>query len=201
MNPEIIIGAVTAIASLVLPVAILWIVFGPGSNSASKKLEQWGSAAVAGPINTAIDAWVKVALIATALGVGVWVLESELSSRNPHLRQGGVIPGTAPPPPPTFGAAGGIGFQKGGFGVQQGVSAGGPGAPQVQYVDTGSGSESRAGYRGYSPSYRGERRPSRAERRTDTQANVAENRARIAAAQAKEQKARSGGGYTRRRSA
>ena len=195
--PEIIAAAITALAGLLLPAAILYLVFGPGSTSNAKKIENFGSAIVQGPVNTAVNAWVKVALIFSAIGVGVWVLESELSSKNPNLRQGGLIPGTAPPQPPTFGAAGGIGFQKGGFGVQQGVSAGGPGAPQVQYVDTGGGSESS--HRGYTPSYRSEPRSSRAERRTGRQANVAENRARIAAAQAKEQKAREGGGYQRRR--
>lgn len=196
MAPEVIAAAITAIASLILPAAVIYLVFGPGSNGNAQKIENFGGAIVQGPVNTAVNAWVKVALIFTGLGVGVWVLESELSSRHPSLRGSGIVPGTGPPAPPTFGAAGGIGFQKGGFGVQQGVSAGGPGAPAVQYVPTGEG----GGGSRYTPLYgRGERRPSRAERRTGRQANVAENRARIAAAEAKAEKARAGGGFARRR--
>ncbi len=136
--PLAIIAIVGVLADLVLPGVLIYIVFGPGSTSNAQKLGNWGSALITPAINTAINAYVKVAVIFVVIGGVVYVLETQYAKHEGQTLPAPPVQALGPPPPPTFGASGGIGFQKGGVGFSQGVGLG-QAAPVLQPSGEGSG--------------------------------------------------------------
>ena len=195
--PELIIAAVTAIAGLILPGVVIYLIFGPGSTSNAKKIEQFGSAIVAGPVNTAINAYVKVALIFVAIGGVVYVAETQYAKHEGQTLPAPPVQALGPPAPPTFGAAGGLGFQRGGVGITQGVGVG-QNAPVLQPSGEGAGRPNVGETFAHAQSAAAQRRAGKATERRTQQAHdlsMREREAKLAAA-AKEQQA--GGGFTAR---
>ena len=138
MDPALVVAAFGAIADLIIPGVVIWLIFGPGSNGNIQKVEQFGNAIVQPPINTAINGYIKVAVVFIVLGGVVYVAELKYAKHEGQVLPAPPVQALGPPPPPTFGAAGGIGFQRGGVGLSQGVGLGQT-APIIQPGEGGAG--------------------------------------------------------------
>lgn len=138
MDPAIVVAAIGAIAELIIPGVIIWLLFGSGSNGNIQKVEQFGTALVTPPINTAINGYIKVAIVFIVLGGAVYVAESKYAKHEGQVLPAPPVQALGPPAPPTFGAAGGVGFQRGGVGFSQGVGLG-QSAPILQPSEGGAG--------------------------------------------------------------
>jgi hypothetical protein len=192
--PELIIAAVTAIAGLILPGVLIYLVFGPGSSSNAQKIEQFGQAIVQGPVNTAINGYIKVALIFVGLGGAVYIAETQYAKHEGQTLPAPPVAALGPPPPPTFGAAGGIGFQRGGVGISQGVGLG-QAAPVLQPSGEGAGRPNAAETFAHAQEASSKRRTAKATERRTQQSHDLTMRERETALAAKQN---AGAGFTER---
>ena len=170
-----------------------WFVLGGNAKSVEQNIEGFGNAVISPPINQAVNAWIKVAVIFSSLGLTVWFVESRIAKHEGQTVPLPPVQSIGPPTPPTFSATGGFGAQAGPIAVSQGVGAG-QAAPVIL-----PSSEARP--RGESLASAVANRPGRLERkaaRASSRADLAAARRREAEEKAKMAKARHGGfGRTR----
>lgn len=120
--------ALVGLVGGVLPWILAWFALGGNAKSVETNIEHFGAAVTEGPVNTAVGAYKQVAIFTVVLGGAV--LAAEIYATKKAGIETGPLPLTpvAVPPPPVFGASGGLTGAAGPIAVSQGVSAG-PGAP------------------------------------------------------------------------
>ena len=99
--------AVVGAISSVLPWILAWFALGGNAEAVRTNIEKFGAAVTKGPISSATNAWIEVAVVAGFLGFGFYILQSKYAKSQGY--------DVAPPPvesihvaaPPTFGASGG----------------------------------------------------------------------------------------------
>jgi hypothetical protein len=127
---------IPAIVSL-LPWIAAWVALGGNVKSIEQNIEGFGAAITQGPISSATNAWVKVAVIAAGLGIGVWLLETKLAH---NMGQELDAPPVSPiyvAHPPSFGTSGGYEANAGPVRVHAGVTSQGGGGGGGGYGEGG----------------------------------------------------------------
>lgn len=126
----LVIGPVIEGLVALLPFVAAYFVLGGSAHKDIATIEQLGGAITAGPVNTAVNAWIKVLAVGAIAGLGIWIVEVESSKRLGVAAP--AAPNLAPgaPSAPTFGATGGYTLSGGPFSTSSGVTAGNAPAPR-----------------------------------------------------------------------
>lgn len=118
---EIALEGLVALITTLAPWVLGWFALGGNAHSVEQNIEGFGQSLTQGPVNTAVNAWMKVLLIGGAFGLVIWGIEVEASKRL------GVAAPSAPslapsaPTAPTFGATGGYSASAGPLTTYSGV--------------------------------------------------------------------------------
>lgn len=116
--------ALVGVIGGILPWIIAWFALGGNSESVQQNIEKFGAAVTKGPISSATNAWIEVAVVAGLLGFGFYVLQSKYAKSQGYDLAPPAAESIYVAAPPTFGAGGG--YKVGG--VSGSVSATGAGS-------------------------------------------------------------------------